>query len=229
MYDDGPMDLNDLDALVASYSDDPTPDPNPSRASTSGLGTYSGWADKGVPLIPRCKHDAKAVFTVRGVLVYAADFAGMRQKPEGAIVLNCTSTSRYYGSDTKVPEAFRSALAAHLDQPSREIVLDWQDGGTPPVLATFWLALVKLCRQEEAPLVIHCLGGHGRTGTALAALLIAVDGVVATEAIDRVRALHCDRAIETASQETYLEDLDLACNGREPPPKVSPKRFGSKP
>lgn len=50
--------------------------------------------------------------------------------------------------------------------------------------------------------LVHCLGGRGRTGT-VAAMLMMEAGVSAKDAIDRVRAIR-EGAVETEEQEKFL-------------------------
>jgi hypothetical protein len=91
-----------------------------------------------------------------------------------------------------------------LDRGPEVLQLDWPDMTAPThVGIRFWTQLLQLLPKHTA---VCCMGGHGRTGTALAALLIA-DGVSPVEAISRVRSQHCPKAIETASQEAYLKGL----------------------
>lgn len=82
--------------------------------------------------------------------------------------------------------------------------LDWPDATAPVrVRLRFWSRLRDIMPQNVC---VACFGSHGRTGTALAALLIA-DGMTAEEAIETVRKDHCQRAIETKAQEDYLKSL----------------------
>lgn len=83
--------------------------------------------------------------------------------------------------------------------------LDWADRTAPPVGWEFWRRLRDKFEEGWA-VVACCMGGHGRTGTCLAALLIE-DGFSADDAIDHVRTVHCKEAIETESQELYLSWL----------------------
>lgn len=46
---------------------------------------------------------------------------------------------------------------------------------------------------------VGCLGGHGRTGTALACLAV-LTGTPAADAVDWVRANYCYKAVEADSQ-----------------------------
>ncbi|GIL25761.1 protein-tyrosine phosphatase family protein [Actinocatenispora comari] len=50
---------------------------------------------------------------------------------------------------------------------------------------------------------LACLGGKGRTGTALACLAV-LDGVPAADAVDFVRAHYSPRAVETPWQRRYV-------------------------
>jgi protein-tyrosine phosphatase len=53
---------------------------------------------------------------------------------------------------------------------------------------------------------IGCLGGHGRTGTAVACLAI-LSGHPPGEAVAWVRANYCVEAVETTEQEAFVVGL----------------------
>lgn len=57
--------------------------------------------------------------------------------------------------------------------------------------------------EDGLKIQIGCIGGHGRTGTVLAALAIEA-GVVKKNAIQWVRKNHCKKAVESASQIKFL-------------------------
>ena len=50
---------------------------------------------------------------------------------------------------------------------------------------------------------LGCLGGHGRTGTALACLAV-LSGVPAPDATAWVRSAYCNEAVETPEQEAFV-------------------------
>lgn len=85
-----------------------------------------------------------------------------------------------------------------------------QDFGTPgPIFQANW---PSLCQHLRARLdagervLVHCRGGHGRSGTIVAALL--VDSGLATEdAISMIRRVR-PGAIETPGQEDWLRTLE---------------------
>jgi protein-tyrosine phosphatase len=66
-------------------------------------------------------------------------------------------------------------------------------------------AVLERARAGES-VEIGCVGGHGRTGTALAWLAF-LTGPHAADAVAWVRAHYCPRAVETAAQERFITGL----------------------
>ena len=83
--------------------------------------------------------------------------------------------------------------------------LDWPDFGVPDHPARALAALgFLLDRARNGQLVeVGCLGGHGRTGTALACLAV-LTGQERAAAVAWVRANYCPHAVETAAQEAFV-------------------------
>jgi hypothetical protein len=81
--------------------------------------------------------------------------------------------------------------------------LDWPDMGLPADPDQLAADLRPVLAQARAGAVVEigCLGGHGRTGTALAvlAVLAGLDG----DPVAWVRANYCASAIETPAQEAF--------------------------
>jgi protein-tyrosine phosphatase len=63
-------------------------------------------------------------------------------------------------------------------------------------------SLLHRARQGQS-VEIGCLGGHGRTGTALA-LLAVLAGHPSDDAVDWVRTHYCPKAVETDEQQAYV-------------------------
>lgn len=84
-----------------------------------------------------------------------------------------------------------------------EIVLDWPDMGVIALPREFWVELVGHLSRLQARMLVFCIGGHGRTGTAIASIMAAC-GWESADAIAWVRANYCTRAVETVEQEQYV-------------------------
>ena len=86
--------------------------------------------------------------------------------------------------------------------------LDWPDFGVPDDPALVITALRSVIDRARAGerVEVGCLGGHGRTGTALACLAV-LTGHPAADAVAWVRARYCPKAVETAGQEALVAGL----------------------
>jgi hypothetical protein len=78
------------------------------------------------------------------------------------------------------------------------------DMGAPKDVPNFLAMIRWLAEQLAAGKTVHvgCVGGHGRTGLVLSALVKYVTGNA--DAITWVRANYCNRAVESASQVEFL-------------------------
>jgi hypothetical protein len=101
--------------------------------------------------------------------------------------------------------------------------IPWQDYGLPkgnyrPVAEAIQHAY-RLALQGQT-VEVGCMGGHGRTGTMLACMVILADPTMsADEACKWVRSHHCNEAIETNSQEWFVEWFRAWHLGCPCPPK----------
>jgi hypothetical protein len=86
--------------------------------------------------------------------------------------------------------------------------VDWPDFGVPADPAPVVAALGSLLERARAgeTVEVGCLGGHGRTGTALAVLAV-LTGHPPADAVGWVRARYCDQAVETAEQADFVAGL----------------------
>jgi hypothetical protein len=84
-------------------------------------------------------------------------------------------------------------------------ILAWPDFGVPSDEALLEDALRVVLERARAgePVEVGCVGGHGRTGTALACLAILC-GVSPASAVDWVRESYCPRAVETVQQQEFV-------------------------
>lgn len=87
--------------------------------------------------------------------------------------------------------------------------LGWPDFGVPLDPAHVVVALrsvLQRARRGER-VEVGCLGGHGRTGTALACLAVLA-GHPAGQAVAWTRANYCTKAVETHHQAAFVTSFD---------------------
>ena len=127
--------------------------------------------------------------------------------PDGTPVTAVSyDTSDPYRRDE--PPAFGLYLDGRWAPPWPHAYLDWPDLGVPanpePLEADLQDLLDRARHGQRVE--IGCLGGHGRTGTALAWLAVLA-GEPPDHAVSWVRRNYCPSAIETQEQEAFVARL----------------------
>jgi protein-tyrosine phosphatase len=86
--------------------------------------------------------------------------------------------------------------------------VEWPDFGVPADIDSFRAALADALERARRGEIVElgCLGGHGRTGTALACLA-TLTGTPPNEAVEWVRANYCEKAVETDEQLRLVTDF----------------------
>lgn len=182
----------------------------------NGTSAYGGGGTGGYTY-KSCKHTGeKVVFEYKGKKLFGANSSSLNEYSGmwgliidlAGIVSSLGHTSAFVG-DWKTTEKYKAALSPLTVQgkvvPSEYLRLNWTDMGVPPVGLAFWLKLWEMIPEKT---VMGCMGGHGRTGTALASFMISA-GVDYYTAVQTVRTEHCEKAIENLAQEKYLHNLYL--------------------
>jgi hypothetical protein len=124
------------------------------------------------------------------------------------------NNERKAGGETQVTPDF-GLYADYGWKPTwRNEMIAWPDFGIPKVYDTaceqikdaYYLA------KGGADVEIGCIGGHGRTGTILACMYVYASNdmknpkiLTAKEAVDKVHKDYCEEAVESASQEWFIE------------------------
>jgi hypothetical protein len=140
---------------------------------------------------------------------------------EADVIVDCAASRFHYDSGARTPFGGGFTSLNEFIGSKREIIgLDWADGGVPPVALGFFREVISILEARGGGKVVFaCMGGHGRTGTALAAVLIACKEFTAAEAVEYVRSKHCTKACETEKQLAWL------CAAAGAGEKVSDKGF----
>lgn len=155
-----------------------------------------------------CKHSPVNVLNFEKVSYFASDRLSI-DAFDGDLIVNLTDQPGLKAASNvyDIPQ-----LSKHMLNVPEEIVLAWNDYSTPPVKSTFWKALHSYINKKYNSACFHCEHGHGRTGTAICAMLISVMEMDVDTAISYIRETYCTRAVESTSQINYLIDLDIELN-----------------
>ena len=98
-------------------------------------------------------------------------------------------------------EIMGNRVQAKLETPT--IFLDWPDMGVLEI-EDLKHVVSYLANVIDIGVEIGCMGGHGRTGTLMALVMVQL-GCDAEEAIQTIRTDYCDKAIETKKQENLIK------------------------
>ncbi len=161
-------------------------------ATVGGLdGINAGFGRGGYYRYNSCRHNMTEVRLpdALGTVVHCSastDVRGRANRPDYAVYLHAGWTA--------------SSIATFIP---------WEDYGTPfvaweqvrGVVMDFYARAVRGERVE-----VGCMGGHGRTGTFLAAVVMLADpNMTPTGAVAWVRKHYCAKAVEDRSQEYWLK------------------------
>lgn len=107
-----------------------------------------------------------------------------------------------------------------------DVYMHISDGAAPKDLINFNKLLEWTAQQIESGKKVHvgCIGGHGRTGTFLAALVYVMTG--RKDAGAYVREAYCKKVIETTEQVNFLFNK-FGIEKVDPRPHYSPVKGGS--
>lgn len=88
------------------------------------------------------------------------------------------------------------------------IAINWPDGGIPRMTRAAWDQLAASLPDIEGNVGLYCMGGHGRTGTALS-ILACLCGAVPADAdpVEWVRQQYCSEVVETEEQTRYVAEM----------------------
>lgn len=155
----------------------------------------------------RCHWGNKFVFQWQNLRFYGAgnfrglSFAGMD------VFIDCGANIL---QDSALRATNRGLSPAGED---RIIKINWSDGDVPDMAEKDWRGLIEGLKQlrqrlgkENLNVLVCCLGGHGRTGTALS-ILAALTGIASKKPVTFIRKEYCNNAVETASQCNYIREM----------------------
>ena len=86
-----------------------------------------------------------------------------------------------------------------------ELSVEWPDGRVPDIRRKEWRRLVEDLKVFNGDVLIHCIGGHGRTGTLLVILGSLSGALKDVDPVLWVRNKYCVKTVETEAQILYLK------------------------
>ena len=160
-----------------------------------------------------CHIDGQHVLTIGECHIHAGSNK-VDYKPYQLII----NVSNYSYGDTHIAVGKRGAgkmtrkflqklpVPKHTEPP--ELAITWNDGSVPDLVYADWMRLIDDLSQIKGKVLIHCHGGHGRTGTALVVLL-ALTEALNEDPVEWLRGFYCEKVVETAAQFKYLKALGI--------------------
>lgn len=156
-----------------------------------------------------CKHPAIEVFTFEGVTYCGGSAIYVEDVLYSPHTLIVSLTGERRGGIMHGSEGWQNLINTFNSQPEEWMAIKWPDMSSPNInLVGFWNGLHENAKARGITKVIfYCFGGHGRTGSALASILVECVDYTPEEAIAIIRKVYCEEAVETKSQEAYLANL----------------------
>lgn len=164
---------------------------------------------------PNCQHHLQPLRIGKNGkwTVYLSSIMAVRTvPPKGPLPTACVYLSHQW-LDNGI-YANDGTITRYKDDPA-VLYVDWPDGAAVEIeTLKFAIGWIKArIEKRNAVIEIGCIGGHGRTGTLAAAVLVK-SGMNATDAIAYVKKEYCTKAIETAVQRKVLYEYEIHCRGR---------------
>ena len=159
-------------------------------------------------------HDGPVhVFDIGKAKIFAGSRSEVRDYYHWALVISFDGTapataSTLFKTNPLAAEMLPPELYTATPVPTLSV--DWPDRGVPPLQHEWWALLMSTLAEIDGPVAIHCQGGHGRTGTALAILAALPGGPLDKGKKDPVKWLrgrYCPEAVEATAQLEYVERI----------------------
>ena len=163
-----------------------------------------------------CHKGNKKVFETDKLIIYGGGINRGAQPELVDISINLTGRAEIEPIEI-VLNAKAKELLGDIEkfQPEvAEIIIDWPDMGVISAPKLWWEMLIKRIEnaahkeKKKLSVLVHCIGGHGRTGTALAIMGCLLGLIPENKCpVEFIRKNYCQNAIETYPQIDYIERI----------------------
>jgi hypothetical protein len=169
---------------------------------------------KAWPFLPNCRHWRQRFELEGGLNVFASAIMDRPRKARAIGAFSGSPDIGFYLSNAwtsdkvLVSPGLTLPFMKSVPDEGRAIIWPWEDYGIPDDRRTFEKAIRWLLKQAEKGKVIEigCMGGHGRTGTVLACLLV-LQGLSPSNAFGRVQSEYCLEAVESRAQYQFVREI----------------------
>lgn len=162
-------------------------------SSSYGFGYSTGWS--------KCRHYCETLTLPDGTKINASSMNNTRNEKEPAPDFGLYCDWGWHPS-------------------WRNEHIDWPDYGIPRDEFIAAIQIEDAYKRAKAGEIVEvgCIGGHGRTGTALACMVLLADPTMSADAAMKyVRKKYCSETIESAKQEWWIDWFRCFINGMELP------------
>lgn len=179
-----------------------------------GKAGYQLWeGGHGSPVVAKC-HTSTIILTLPHLTLYLDAWQWVEPLTrKGEVDMGIKLTGPVYAASgttlsgaVGLVKALSPFVTASVAAPVMGI--DWPDMGVPPLKPAFWPALAKEVMGKKVG--IGCGAGHGRTGTAAAALLVSIYAITTDEAVNFLRKGYCKEVVETPGQIALIREAEGA-------------------
>lgn len=161
----------------------------------------------------QCHREGSHILTIGKMKLYAG--SNQCEYDRYSLVINLTGSVSYWydkpagikGATELVP-TFLSSFGPTKDQQIPQLIIPWKDGGIPDFTKAQWMQLIGDLGKLSGRVLLHCIGGHGRTGTA-SAILLVLSGTLKKDPVAWLRKNYCEEAVETERQIKYIQSLGV--------------------
>ena len=176
--------------------------------------TPDKWVKPGSSTYSSCKHDRQAVPLENNLSIYASAYRDVKYCTDEKVDIGVYMYDSW-GTGILVTPGLEVPWAPEVL--TQQVLLDWPDFGIPDLEYIPLVDIIRWMLDQLAAgkhLETGCMGGHGRTGTMLACILVA-QGVPPGTALVRVRKDHCSKAVENEKQGQFVAAFYKLYHGNE--------------
>jgi len=159
-------------------------------------------------ILAECHTGSVKVFTWEGVSFYAGGSSRGLEVYHNSLLINLKEAVNYTFLTTNSP-ILQDICNKHNDV--HVINIRCEDYSVPDLGVLFWKELVDIIKKLPSMgicnVTICCVGGHGRTGTALTILWGLTGGKDDKRPLKTMREKYCSEIVESDKQINYIKEI----------------------